>query len=75
MNSIERAMHMLDCRDNVERAIVNWMGVMECSRLEAAERVFRDTQDPETQPVGYNHPWPDPDLVEAAGKAYRKAQR
>lgn len=77
MNPMHRAMHMMDCEDNVEHVIVNWMGVMECSRLEAAETVLRDTLDAERRPANYvnDWPWPDPDLIEAARKALRKARR
>jgi hypothetical protein len=65
-NVMRRAMHMLDAEDYVEAAINNWMRVMEVSRLEAARQVVEDAE---------NTKGLDPDVIEAAHKALRRAQR
>jgi hypothetical protein len=66
MNTMRRAMHILDCQDYVEAAINNWMRVMDVSRQEAARQVLKDAEEMKGL---------DPDILRAAREAAGKAKR
>lgn len=66
MNTMRKAMHMLDAQDYVEAAINNWMRVMEVTRKEAARQVLLDAE--EMKGI-------DPYVLDAARKTWEKAKR